>query len=74
MQEEEYEYYDEDSVGGEGDKSTAANESYPHNQSVVSNFKVNTSAAATAAASGGSKASSLADRFRKGTNPAPIIA
>jgi hypothetical protein len=28
MQEEDYEYYDEDS-GGEGDKSTAANESYP---------------------------------------------
>jgi hypothetical protein len=69
MQEEDYEYYDEDS-GGEGDKSTAANESYPQNQSVGSNYKGN---APTAGGAGGSKASSLADRFRKGATPTPIM-
>ena len=70
MQEEDYEYYDEDS-GGEGDKSTAANESYPQNQSVGSNYKGN--APVAAATAGGSKASSLADRFRKGATPTPIM-
>jgi len=67
--EEDYEYYEEEGSAGEGDKSTAANESYPLNHSVGSHYKGNTSAAG----GGGGKASSLADRFRKGANPTPAM-